>query len=104
MEASIIFHFASRGQATSRLALLDFANLLDPRWTSPADVADTHVKPKRSVLEQFAESAYNFMLGGVAGGIGAAVVYPIDLGEPKVSWSCMLSPHRRQVQGCLLCA
>ncbi|KAF8078970.1 mitochondrial carrier domain-containing protein [Lyophyllum atratum] len=31
MEASIIFHFAGRGVANQRLALIDFAQLLDPR-------------------------------------------------------------------------
>lgn len=81
MEAAIIFHFASRGHASERLSLLDFAGLLDPRWRSPADVMDTHVKPRRSFLEQFGEAAYNFGLGGIAGGFGATMVYPIDLGE-----------------------
>ncbi|KAJ7786601.1 mitochondrial carrier domain-containing protein [Mycena metata] len=31
MEASIIFHFAGRGSGAQRLALIDFAQLLDPR-------------------------------------------------------------------------
>lgn len=81
MEANIIFHFASRGNASERLSLLDFASLLDPRWKSPADVEDTHGKPHVGFWEQLSRSAYNFGLGGIAGGIGASVVYPIDLGE-----------------------
>ncbi|KAG8982339.1 mitochondrial aspartate-glutamate transporter agc1 [Tulasnella sp. 427] len=80
MEAAIIFHFASRGDpAQQRLALLDFANLLDPRWRSPADVEATHVKPQKGFLDSFFQSAYNFGLGGIAGGFGAGMVYPIDL-------------------------
>ena len=82
MEASIIFHFAGRGSGTQRLGLLDFAQLLDPRWEAPGDVI---VKPTvttvTSFLQGFAHSAYNFLLGGLAGSFGATIVYPIDLGE-----------------------
>lgn len=82
MEAAIIFHFASRGDpAQHRLSLLDFANLLDPKWRSPADVEATHVKPKKGFMDSFFQSAYSFVLGGLAGGLGAGVVYPIDLGR-----------------------
>jgi solute carrier family 25 aspartate/glutamate transporter 12/13 len=81
MEVSIIFHFASRGNGNRRLALIDFAQLLDPRWQAPTDVLDT-VPPEQSgsVLLNVAHSAYNFVLGGFAGAIGATMVYPIDLG------------------------
>lgn len=85
MEAAIIFHFASRGDpAQHRLSLLDFANLLDPKWRSPADVEATHVKPKKGFLDSFFQSAYSFMLGGLAGGLGAGVVYPIDLVKTRM--------------------
>ncbi|KAI8981137.1 mitochondrial carrier [Trametes punicea] len=80
MEASIIFHFAGRGNPTQRLALVDFAQLLDPRWKAPSE--EVEVKPVSSVtsfLHEFAHSAYNFGLGGLAGGFGATIVYPIDL-------------------------
>ncbi|TCD64075.1 mitochondrial aspartate-glutamate transporter agc1 [Steccherinum ochraceum] len=81
MEASIIFHFAGRGAATQRLALIDFAQLLDPRWRAPAE--ETEVKKVESaaqgVMNQIAHSAYNFVLGGIAGAFGATIVYPIDL-------------------------
>lgn len=66
MEASIIFHFAGRGSGSQRLALIDFAQLLDPRWTTPTEVVTS--KPPTttaaSVLHEIAHSAYNFMLGG----------------------------------------
>ncbi|OSD06211.1 mitochondrial carrier [Trametes coccinea BRFM310] len=81
MEASIIFHFAGRGNPTQRLALVDFGQLLDPRWKAPSE--EVEPKPVSSVtsfLNEFAHSAYNFGLGGLAGGFGATIVYPIDLG------------------------
>lgn len=82
MEASIIFHFAGRGDSTQRLALIDFAQLLDPRWRAPHEAEDV-VKPAAkttSFLNGLAHSAYNFVQGGVAGALGATIVYPIDLG------------------------
>ncbi|KAI0756469.1 mitochondrial carrier [Daedaleopsis nitida] len=82
MEASIIFHFAGRGNSSQRLSLLDFAQLLDPRWKAPSDTVEKKPAPTfNSFLHQFAHSAYNFGLGGIAGGFGATIVYPIDLGE-----------------------
>ncbi|RPD65102.1 mitochondrial carrier [Lentinus tigrinus ALCF2SS1-6] len=78
MEASIIFHFAGRGNGQQRLSLLDFAQLLDPRWKAPSETMESKAAP--SFLMEFAHSAYNFGLGGIAGGFGATIVYPIDLG------------------------
>ncbi|TDL28085.1 mitochondrial carrier [Rickenella mellea] len=86
MEASIIFHFAGRGSGVQRLALLDFAQLLDPRWQAPHDL-DEVVKPAttaKSFLQGFAHSAYNFMQGGLAGAFGATIVYPIDLVKTRM--------------------
>lgn len=84
MEASIIFHFAGRGNGTQRLALIDFAQLLDPRWKAPSELdgveraASTNTK---SFVSSLAQSVYNFVQGGFAGAFGATIVYPIDLGE-----------------------
>ncbi|KAI0294929.1 mitochondrial inner membrane protein [Russula brevipes] len=84
MEASIIFHFAGRGAMGQRLALIDFAQLLDPRWRAPGDLEGAAEKSASttasSVLSNLAHSAYNFMQGGLAGALGATIVYPIDLG------------------------
>lgn len=83
MEASIIFHFAGRGDQRQRLSLLDFAQLLDPRWQPPMET----VKPTttaKSVLETIGESAYSFFLGGIAGAFGATTVYPIDLVKTRM--------------------
>lgn len=64
-EASIIFHFAGRGSSSQRLALIDFAQLLDPRWHAPAEPAIEKLSKSSSVLNQIAHSAYNFGLGGM---------------------------------------
>ncbi|KAG6845352.1 hypothetical protein H0H87_010461 [Tephrocybe sp. NHM501043] len=66
MEASIIFHFASRGAANQRLALIDFAQLLDPRWRAPHEEVEYQVpKATTSFLSSFMHSTYNFGLGGM---------------------------------------
>jgi len=84
MEASIIFHFAGRGIALQRLSLLDFAQLLDPRWKAPHE---QFVEPKpitTSILQNFLHSAYSFVQGGIAGSIGATMVYPIDMVKTRM--------------------
>jgi len=102
MEAAIVFHFASRGAAgaSTRLTLLDFAKLLDPRWQAPG-VFDRSVEAGQGVGnmgilspstwgsfaqfgKDFGHSAYNFGLGGIAGAFGATVVYPIDLVKTRM--------------------
>ncbi|KAI0308272.1 mitochondrial inner membrane protein [Multifurca ochricompacta] len=89
MEASIVFHFAGRGAAGQRLALIDFAQLLDPRWRAPGDTesaaAETAARTTASsLLSNFAHSAYNFVQGGFAGAFGATIVYPIDLVKTRM--------------------
>ncbi|KAF4604870.1 mitochondrial aspartate-glutamate transporter agc1 [Pleurotus pulmonarius] len=80
MEASIIFHFAGRGVSQQRLALLDFAQLLDPRWRAPHDEFETKTPSSTSFLDSTLASAYSFGQGGIAGAFGATIVYPIDMG------------------------
>jgi solute carrier family 25 aspartate/glutamate transporter 12/13 len=66
MEASIIFHFAGRGNGAQRLALPDFAQLLDPKWTPPSDEPST-ARPAAKAshwLNSLGNSAWNFALGG----------------------------------------
>ena len=71
MEASIIFHFASRGVPNQRLALRDFAQLLDPRWKAPYErLPQSTPQAGASYLNKLGQSAYNFGLGG-AGSVGA---------------------------------
>ena len=69
MEASIVFHFAGRGAAGQRLALIDFAQLLDPRWRAPGDIERAAAEATASTttssfLSNLTESAYNFVQGG----------------------------------------
>ena len=67
MEASIIFHFAGRGNSSQRLSLLDFGQLLDPRWEPPfersAKSSGVSAEPIHW-LSRIGEGAYNFALGG----------------------------------------
>ncbi|KAI0257068.1 mitochondrial carrier [Lactifluus subvellereus] len=114
MEASIIFHFAGRGAAGQRLALIDFAQLLDPRWRAPGDIEGEAMEMATSttvsaMLSNLAQSAYNFVQGGFAGAFGATIVYPIDLGMMqnqrstivgqllyKNSWDCVRKVFRNE--------
>jgi len=91
MEASIVFHFAGRGIASQRLALVDFAQLLDPRWRAPHDELAEQKKTTISGMQKFAQSAYGFVQGGIAGAIGATTVYPIDMVKTRFSSSCRLT-------------
>jgi len=83
MEASIIFHFAGRGRSDQRLSLLDFGQLLDPRWMAPHEEVVTSAS-KVTFLQTLAESAYNFVQGGFAGATGATIVYPIDMVKTRM--------------------
>ncbi|KAF8323685.1 mitochondrial carrier [Clavulina sp. PMI_390] len=86
MEASIIFHFAGGG-VKKRLALVDFAALLDPKWRPTAATMTTlpqSQQPQKTYLESFLHSVYNFGLGGIAGSFGATMVYPIDLVKTRM--------------------
>ena len=87
-EATIIFHFAGGAGSRKRLALIDFAGLLDPRWrptgrSGPSAMGNTPQQghATASFLDSLGHSAFNFGLGGIAGSFGATMVYPIDLGE-----------------------
>ncbi|KIM47475.1 hypothetical protein M413DRAFT_439135 [Hebeloma cylindrosporum] len=86
MEASIIFHFAGRGVGTQRLALVDFAQLLDARWRAPHTHQEfaEQAPPKVSFVQKFLQSTYSFVQGGFAGAVGATIVYPIDMVKTRM--------------------
>lgn len=84
MEAQIIFHFAGRGNPMQRLALLDFASLLDPRWRAPLERHEEETPATTSFVHSVAHSVYNFVQGGFAGAFGATIVYPIDLVKTRM--------------------
>lgn len=85
MEANIIWHFASRGAdgSAQRLTKGDFEALLDAKWQPPVDILAAPTK-KTSLLHEIGNSTYNFFLGGIAGGLGAFTVYPIDLVKTRL--------------------
>lgn len=78
LEADIIFHFAAN-QESSRLRLGDFNQLFDAKWEARSQAED--LKP--SLFHDLGKAIYNFGLGGIAGGLGATAVYPIDLVCPS---------------------
>jgi solute carrier family 25 aspartate/glutamate transporter 12/13 len=89
MEARIIWHFASRGGGdalvnSERLAIGDFQALLDAKWQPPADLLPSGDVPKPALIHQIGQSTYSFIQGGIAGGIGAFAVYPIDLVKTRL--------------------
>ncbi|KAF9486576.1 mitochondrial inner membrane protein [Pholiota conissans] len=84
MEASIIFHFAGRGVATQRLALIDFAQLLDPKWRPPHSELEDRRAVEYSIGKKFLMSTYSFVQGGFAGAVGATIVYPIDMVKTRM--------------------
>ena len=75
LEADIIFHFAA-SKESSRLRLRDFNQLFDAKWSASEHMDIDH---QPSFLHDLGKAAYSFGLGGIAGGIGATAVYPIDL-------------------------
>jgi solute carrier family 25 aspartate/glutamate transporter 12/13 len=82
LEADIIFHFANNPlERSSRLRLRDFDQLFDPKW-DVVESEDEYRKP--SLFHEIGKSAYNFGLGGIAGGLGATAVYPIDLVKTRM--------------------
>ncbi|KAL1408030.1 mitochondrial aspartate-glutamate transporter agc1 [Vanrija albida] len=87
MEANIIWHFASRGEAGhgagQRLTLNDFQSLLDAKWQPPT-ASPVEAAQKRGFLAELGQSTWNFVQGGIAGGIGAFAVYPIDLVKTRL--------------------
>ncbi|ORX68963.1 mitochondrial carrier [Linderina pennispora] len=90
LEASVLFTLAS-GQAGAETATTaSITGILDSLHDSlvPAgrksDVPITHKKPERTLLMELLFQAYNFGVGAIAGGIGATVVYPIDLVKTRM--------------------
>lgn len=105
-QANIIWHFASRGNAGAgqRLALADFQALLDAKvriymigwWLAdklqwqPPETAGTKQPSTISggFLAEAAQSTYNFIQGGIAGGIGAYVSLIVHN-----LWYLLITPH-----------
>ena len=91
MEASIIFHFAGRGFANQRLTLLDFAQLLDPRWKAPHTAFEAQApSATTSFFNTFLQSAYGFVQGGMLLHIGFTAGSQII---PRYRW-CLWRNYR----------
>ncbi|MCJ1242875.1 mitochondrial aspartate-glutamate transporter agc1 [Trapelia coarctata] len=91
MEADILFHFAGLDALSGRLALGDFAKVLDSSWQSAyalgigaSETASKVVSRAGRYLHNVLESAHHFALGSIAGAFGAFVVYPIDLVKTRM--------------------
>ncbi|KAK9374417.1 mitochondrial carrier domain-containing protein [Lipomyces chichibuensis] len=95
MEIDVLFHFASLDNNTGRLSRDDFRRVLDPTWQDPVtlytlaqaekvEAAKHAFQHPGHFLSEVFESAYHFLLGSVAGALGATIVYPIDLVKTRM--------------------
>ncbi|MCJ1313746.1 mitochondrial aspartate-glutamate transporter agc1 [Agyrium rufum] len=92
MEADILFHFAGLDAPSGRLALGDFAKVVDASWqsaysfgSSAASAVTTEARSRaKRWLHNTLESAHHFALGSLAGAFGAFMVYPIDLVKTRM--------------------
>ncbi|KAJ2392201.1 mitochondrial aspartate-glutamate transporter agc1 [Coemansia sp. RSA 2559] len=98
LEVSILFTLASgeTSAQTATLASLDefvdachkslvpLAVATDKKHALQDEPSGHHAKKERSIMMEAAFQGYNFVVGAIAGGIGAAVVYPIDLVKTRM--------------------
>ncbi|CAH7686046.1 mitochondrial carrier domain-containing protein [Phakopsora pachyrhizi] len=86
LEVDIVFHFAGMGDINSRLGLIDFGKILDPKWEPRSEELESEeqLTGDASFWHGVGKSAYNFGLGGIAGALGATAVYPIDLVKTRM--------------------
>ena len=88
MEADILFHFAGLDAPSGRLALKDFAKVVDASWQTVGDAAsyaaEMAISTTKKIWHQVLESAHHFGLGSIAGAFGAFMVYPIDLVKTRM--------------------
>lgn len=110
MEADILFHFASIDEPSGRLALADFAKVLDPSWRgrseedSAGKAALDETKSKTAaVFGKVLESGYNFLLGSMAGAFGAFMVYPIDLVKTRMQNQRNVQPGQQLYNNSIDC-
>lgn len=110
MEADILFHFAGLDHPGGRLALDDFAKVLDASWQSSrlgdavTNTAERVVSRSRQFLSGLLESAHHFGLGSIAGAFGAFMVYPIDLVKTRMQNQRTTRVGERLYENSLDCA
>ncbi|KAJ1742018.1 mitochondrial aspartate-glutamate transporter agc1 [Coemansia sp. RSA 990] len=85
LEAGILFTLASGQRAAESTSLESINSTIDACYAALQPVPQFEHKPQpRTNLMELMLQAYNFAVGAVAGGIGAAVVYPIDLVKTRM--------------------
>lgn len=67
-----------------QVTILDTGKVTAVKDLGTASKLPSEVSTARSTLRNIGESAYNFLLGGVAGSVGATLVYPIDLVKTRM--------------------
>jgi len=108
MEADILFHFAGLDTPSGRLALSDFAKVVDASWKTAGavlgSVSEKATSTTKQVLHQILESAHHFGLGSIAGAFGAFMVYPIDLVKTRLQNQRSTRPGDRLYNNSIDCA
>ncbi|XP_041933526.1 calcium-binding mitochondrial carrier protein Aralar2 isoform X1 [Alosa alosa] len=89
MEVDILFQLADLVEPRGRVGLTDIDKIAPlEEGALPYNLAEVQRQQtggsSRTILVQVAESAYRFMLGSVAGAVGATAVYPIDLVKTRM--------------------
>ncbi|KAJ2828712.1 mitochondrial aspartate-glutamate transporter agc1 [Coemansia erecta] len=81
-----VLHMLASGQREAESATPEsIGKIIDACYSALQPVPQAEHKPKpRTGLMELMYQAYNFAIGAVAGGIGAAVVYPIDLVKTRM--------------------
>lgn len=110
LEADILFHFASIDEPSGRLALVDFAKVLDPSWRVKSEeegagsaAVDVAKSASANVFGQVLEAGYNFVLGSMAGAFGAFMVYPIDLVKTRMQNQRSVQPGQQLYNNSIDC-
>ncbi|KAJ2082760.1 mitochondrial aspartate-glutamate transporter agc1 [Coemansia sp. RSA 988] len=94
LEVNVLFTLASGQRDADSASLENINGAIDTCMLALRPVAQNDLpqapppaaaqKPPRSGMMELLFQAYNFAVGAVAGGIGAAVVYPIDLVKTRM--------------------
>ncbi|KAJ2478882.1 mitochondrial aspartate-glutamate transporter agc1 [Coemansia sp. RSA 2131] len=85
LETVVLNTLASGERGAESATPESISSIIDTCYSALQPVPQAEHKPKpRSGLMEVMFQAYNFAIGAVAGGIGAAVVYPIDLVKTRM--------------------
>jgi solute carrier family 25 aspartate/glutamate transporter 12/13 len=82
LEIDVLFRLAGGLQTT--LNLQTFLPLINPSYREIDPKDHSHPKVKLTASMELFKGIYNFTLGSLAGAVGAAAVYPIDLVKTRM--------------------